>query len=68
MNLFQAMTVLADVHTREDDQLGYVVEMAPSLMLRASRFTESEYTDAWGVIRREAGLPFEPPSSEDSGA
>jgi hypothetical protein len=63
MNLFQAITVLADVHTREDEQIGYVVKMAPSLMLRASRFTEAEYIDAWGVIRREAGLPFEAPST-----
>lgn len=62
--LFDAMKVLARVHTLEDERTGFAVEMAPTLSMRCAGVTEPEYVDAWAVVRRELGWPYGP---EDTG-
>lgn len=55
MTLFEAIQIVARVHTRDDDEIGFVVEMGAT-----PRYDHNRYVKAWGTIRREAGLPCDP--------
>lgn len=58
MGLTQALYILAQAHTREDEQVGYVVEMHPGFDMRP--FSQGEYIEAWKVVRAALMLPTEP--------
>jgi hypothetical protein len=49
--LRDALKLLSDAHTRDDDRVGFVVEvMANPLCDRG------EYIDAWSIVRQAIGL------------
>lgn len=56
MTVFDAVSLLAHVHTRAHDEAGYVVEMP---MLDPS-VSQMDYVEAWGVLRRKVGLETVP--------
>lgn len=48
MTLDRALVILADVHTRDDDLAGFLVEVGPTFMLR---YGQDEYIEAWRIVR-----------------
>lgn len=53
--LFDALHILAGVHTRDDDRVGFVVEMSgPHAYLRP--FTKDQYIKAWEIVRAQLHL------------
>lgn len=57
MTLDAALHILARAHTRDDDQMGFVVETTARL-LPLHDVALSEYIIAWGVVRRELHMPY----------
>lgn len=59
MSLVQALTILVDVHTKPDAELGFIVQMGATPYPGASPAMSSDYdyTEAWGVLRRALGEP-----------
>lgn len=51
MTLCHALFILATVHTRDDDEVGFTVETLPSLHF----FTQADYIEAWKEVRRAIG-------------
>lgn len=56
MTLIEALGILSRVHTRDDDQLGYVVMMGAS-----PEYDGHRYIEAWGVVRQLLGGLAAPP-------
>ena len=54
----EALRVLADMHTRDDDQVGFVVEYSPNPHL--SFWTQDEYIKAWQMVRERLHMKTEP--------
>jgi hypothetical protein len=50
LSLSMALTILTEVHTRDDEQLGYTVEVG-AYPQYGSRWSEAQYIEAWGVVR-----------------
>jgi hypothetical protein len=50
MPLSTALLILADIHTRDDDQVGYIVELGARPDY-GCRWSMAEYIEAWGVVR-----------------
>ena len=57
MPLQKALFVLADIHTREDDLIGFVV--MPGCSLGTTRWSSADYIEAWESVRYNVGLPVE---------
>lgn len=57
MTLFRAVHILAEVHTRGDAELGFRIEVGAS-PYHASWISYADWQEAWGVVRREVGLPY----------
>lgn len=60
MDLSTALALLATVHTQDNIELGFTVEMGavPSPSVR------SRYVEAWRAVRRELGLRSRPPITQ----
>lgn len=67
MTLFEALRVLATTHTRDDDQLGFVL-VAGLPHWPFSEFSHEDYTEAWRIVRHELHMPTEPIGSAPSSA
>lgn len=63
MKLDMALSILADPHTRDDDTIGFVVEAYRSLF---SRWSQSEYIEAWETVRKHLHRPVEPATTNDT--
>ena len=57
MSLERALTILARIHTRDDDLAGFVIVMDADLEPWVSR---SQYIELWEVVRRYVHLQTEP--------
>ena len=60
-DLKEALSVLATVHTQDNEETGYVVSMngVPMGQIMDRGFTVDQYLEAWGVVRRELELTHE---------
>jgi hypothetical protein len=60
--LKSAASVLARVHTRDDREIGFVVDVGatPGWLNSVS---QGEWIDAWRTIRSILGMPSDPPAS-----
>ena len=58
MTLFDALRILAEVHTSADMQTGFDVEMGA--MPEHYQCSKSDYVEAWRVIREQLNLVTEP--------
>ena len=58
MPLCRALRVLADIHTRDDDQVGFGLLMGATL--EWSRWSTGDYIAAWRAVREAVGMPSEP--------
>ena len=57
MTLFQALRILAECHTREDPERGFVVEMG----VTSPRWhAQADYVEAWRVVREQLSLQTKP--------
>ncbi len=56
MPFTRALHVLAAAHTCDDDLVGYNVLSHPDMLV----ISQSEYAEAWGVVRKALGQPYEP--------
>ena len=54
--LFDALHLLARVHTRDDAEIGFTVEMSPAPMF----YRDIEYIEAWRIVREQLHLQVEP--------
>jgi hypothetical protein len=59
MTLDKALHILAEVHTRDDDLTGFVVEWAPSPSFMW-QFSKAEYFEAWRTVRAHIHYQTEP--------
>ncbi|HEX7012427.1 MAG TPA: hypothetical protein VF161_06765 [Steroidobacteraceae bacterium] len=59
MTLFEALRLLAEVHTRYDDEIGFTISMGAT----PDTVPHDLYVEAWRVVRREAMLPTEAAST-----
>lgn len=61
MTLFRALQILANVHTRDDDYVGFVIEVGASAAHPATwnAYTadRGEYVRAWEEVRRQIDMP-----------
>ena len=56
MSLVQALSILVECHTRDDELTGYVVHGGPY-----QRYvTQSDYLKAWASVRQAIGRETEP--------
>ena len=55
--LDDALRVLADMHTRDDNRVGFTV--SPS-MLRFGPWSQTQYLAAFGIIRQHLHMQTEP--------
>lgn len=58
MTLFDALRILANCHTRDDDWVGFCVEstVAP---WSVSEHSQGDYIKAWGVVREQMHMQTE---------
>jgi len=62
VDLDQALRILAEVHTDQDDVTGFVVHMGATPEMRAP-WHHKHYAEAWKAVRAHLGLPVDPPAS-----
>jgi hypothetical protein len=60
MTLSRAINILASVHTRDDDQMGYVILAGASWHPHETPFSMEEYNEAWRVLREQSNMQTEP--------
>ena len=65
MPLAQALHILADVHTRDDDRTGFVVMHGASPEY-GSRYSWSQHLMAWASVRHAVGKAAFPPTPSAS--
>ena len=56
IHLNEALRMLAEVHTRDDSEVGYVVEMGA----KPFEFQREHYVRCWSVVRKHLGMMTEP--------
>lgn len=61
MTLHQAMLILSEVHTQDDHEIGFTVQIGASPHMSVSRYQQypGDYVEAWRVVRVACGLPTE---------
>lgn len=59
MSLGQALHILCEVHTDDHADVGFVVHMG-AMPSTISSFSQSEYVNAWKIVRQAAGLRTDP--------
>lgn len=69
MTLIEALDILARVHTKEDELAGFIVRAGvPSYDIMSAGVTWTAYVDAWGKLRAELNMPYEPKDDAPLGA
>lgn len=59
MELVEALHILADIHTRDDDRAGFVVVAGAQWLPYVSPWMQEQYVEAWKVVRQHAGFQTE---------
>lgn len=62
MELSKALYILATCHTRDDEVVGFVVQMGIRGPEPWDPFSQGEYIEAWKVVRQHAHMQTEPAS------
>lgn len=60
MELNKALLVLARLHTRDDQQAGFVIEMGGPGLLYPSPYSQIDYVDAWKTVREHLHMKTNP--------
>ncbi len=60
MPLTKALTILATVHTRDDEQTGFHVIVGAHPDPHASPYSQGDYIRAWEAVRAHVHLQIEP--------
>ena len=62
MTLDRALRLLATVHTKDDDQVGFVVVMGVSQVdwMHGYPYSQQQYIEAWEVVRQHLHLKTKP--------
>lgn len=53
MTLFDALRVLAETHTRDDDRIGFTIVVGASPASPMSQYPVEIYDQAWDVVREQ---------------
>ena len=64
MKLKEALNVLADIHTRDNDFAGFTVHMCSSTFNAPWR-TGSDYVEAWKTVRKHLGRNVDPAREDE---
>ena len=62
MELAEALDILANIHTRDDDAVGFVVLAGAQWRPYESQWSQDQYIEAWGVVRRHTFMQTKPNS------
>lgn len=60
MTLFEAIRVLAETHTRDDDVTGYVIMVGVSPASQMNPHPIERYNEAWRVLREQTHMQTDP--------
>jgi hypothetical protein len=60
VTLSQALHILAETHTRDDDEIGFTVQAYVGNDFLTYRYSREEYIEAWKVVREHAHMQTEP--------
>lgn len=60
MTLFEAIRILADTHTRDDDVTGFVIMVGASPHSMVNPHPIERYNEAWRVLREQTHMQTEP--------
>ncbi len=61
MPLRKALLILAAFHTRDDDEIGFVVELHPRHpSLNLTPYSQADYIEAWRSVRAHVHMQTEP--------
>jgi hypothetical protein len=60
VELAEALHILANIHTRDDDQVGFVVLAGAQWRPLESQWTQAQYIEAWEVVRRYTFMQTKP--------
>lgn len=60
MTLNEALSILADVHTRDDAYTGFVVMAGATWRPHEYKCSQAQYILAWETVRKEIHLQTEP--------
>lgn len=63
MTLFEALRILAETHTRDDDQVGLVIIAGASPFSVVSPHPPERYNEAWRIVREQLRMQTEPRKS-----
>ena len=63
MTLDKALSILAEVHTRQDVRAGFCILVGASPETNAPWIKHSDYVAAWERVRDELHLPTKPEST-----
>lgn len=59
--LYNALEVLANAHTRSNDRSGFTVETLPQVF----EHSRAQYIEAWRIVRGALGYRTEPDTESD---
>lgn len=61
MGLNEALRMLCEVHTRDDDEIGFTIVMGATPSPGDAAWYDRNYAAAWETVRAHLGLPHAPP-------
>lgn len=64
MTLFEALHVLAETHTRDDDVTGFVIMVGASPASPMSPHPVERYNEAWNIVREQLHMKTFPKPSQ----
>ena len=64
MNLNQALRVLADIHTKDDHQVGFVFMVGATAHHNMTRWSVDDHIQAWRVVREHLHMQVDPQPSQ----
>lgn len=62
MRLHEALRILADIHTKDDDQTGFVFLVGANAGDYRTSWSQAEHLEAWSVVRKHLHMQTEPQS------
>lgn len=63
MTLSEALHVIATIHTRDDDQMGFVIEAYAGGDFTRWQYSREQYIEAWRTVREHLHMQTEPKSA-----
>lgn len=64
MPLGKALHILTSIHTRDDAQVGFVIEHGATCNPYTSPFSIEDYDQAWKSVRAHIHMQVEPPKEK----